>query len=83
MKVIRRITRQDWYVNSFQVAQLAPRAFEQRPKMNANSDPPAEFPPDWLEPLHQKMRSTPPKSSQPGSLPLPATRHGLRWCEGS
>jgi hypothetical protein len=32
MEVIRRITHQDWYANSFQVAQLAPRAFEQRPK---------------------------------------------------
>jgi integrase len=58
MRVIRRITHQDWYENPFQAPGIAPRAFEQPYKKKSASEQFAEFPPDWLEPLRLKMRST-------------------------
>jgi integrase len=58
MPVIRRTTHQDWYENPFQAPRIAPRAFEQPHKKQPVSEQFAEFPPDWLEPLRLKMRST-------------------------
>lgn len=62
MRVLRRITRQDWYENPFHGAShQMPQVFERHTKKNTVVKQQDEFASDWLEPLRHKMLSKNPR----------------------